>query len=90
MTREAIAKLNEKQARYCETMSAVIAIDRKNGAKEKYEKDTGKLRGYLECLCGMEIITANELKALYLWFFTEDRTGRSREYGETKVQAPAL
>lgn len=82
MTREAITKLNEKQKRYCETMSAVIEIDRKNGAKEEYEKATGKLRGYLECLLQMEIITVTEMQALYLWFFTKDRTERSGDSGK--------
>lgn len=85
MTKEAIKKLNEKQIKYCKTMSAVIAIDRKNGAKEQYEKDTGILRGYLECLAQMGIITGAEVKALYLWFFTENRSERSGRDG-TKVQ----
>lgn len=79
MTKEAIAKLSKKQVKYCETMSAVIAIDADNvafkkcGAVGQYERDTGKLRGYLECLCQMGIITAKEMQALYLWYFTEGR-----------------
>lgn len=38
-----------------------------------YEKETGKLRGYLECMEDIGVITHNEMKALYLWFFTENR-----------------
>ena len=72
-TREALSKLNEKQIKYCKTMSAVIAIDRKNWNHFKYERDCGKLRGFLDCLMQMNVINVNEMKALYLWFFTEDR-----------------
>lgn len=73
MTREALNKLNEQQLNYCTTLSALIARDRKNGAKEQCEKDSGKLRGYLECLEHMEILKNIEMKSLYLWFFSESR-----------------
>ena len=72
-TREALSKLNEKQIKYCKTMSAVIATDRKNWNHFQYERDCGKLRGFLECLTQMNVINVNEMKALYLWFSTEDR-----------------
>lgn len=73
MTREALNKLNEKQMNYCKTMSALIARARENSLKEEFERKCGKLRGFLECLCQMEVINKTELKALYLWFFSEDR-----------------
>ncbi len=73
MTREALNKLNEQQLKYCKTLSVLIARDRGNGAKEQYEKDSGKLRGYLECLEQMEVLTNYEMKSLYLWFFSENR-----------------
>lgn len=73
MTKEALKKLNEKQLNYCETMSVLIARDRQKGVKEQYEKDSGKLRGYLECMEHMEVISHSEMKALYLWFFSESR-----------------
>lgn len=73
MTREALNKLNEKQLKYCTTLSVLIARDRENGAKELYEKDSGKLRGYLECLEHMEVLANYEMKSLYLWFFSENR-----------------
>lgn len=73
MTREALNKLNEQQLKYCTTLSVLIARDRENGAKEQCEKDSGKLRGYLECLEHMEVLTNYEMRSLYLWFFSENR-----------------
>lgn len=73
MTKEALLKLNEEQLNYCKTMSFLIDKDRKERAHLQYEKDTGKLRGFLECLKQMKIITVNEMRALYLWFFSENR-----------------
>lgn len=73
MIRKALNKLNEKQMNYCKTMSVVIAIDRKNWNHFQYERDCGKLRGFLDCLMQMNVINVNEMKALYFWFSTEDR-----------------
>lgn len=73
MTREALNRLNEQQLKYCTTLSVLIAKDRENGAKEQYEKDSGKLRGYLECLEQIGILKNIEMKSLYLWFFSESR-----------------
>ena len=73
MIREALNKLNEKQMNYCKTMSVVIAIDKVNLLKLQYERDCGKLRGFLDCLMQMNVITVNEMKALYLWFITENK-----------------
>lgn len=74
MTREALNKLNEKQMNYCTTMSVIIARDKNNPLKAQYEMDCGKLRGFLECLTQMNVISPNEMKALYLWFCVEDRS----------------
>ena len=79
MTREALNKLNEKQMNYCTTLSVLIARDKNNSNKLQYEKDSGKLRGFLDCLMQMNIITLSEMKALYLWFFTEDRSIKKDE-----------
>ena len=73
MTKEALNKLNDKQMEYCKTMSALINRARINGLNLEREKASGKLRGFLECLCQMEIIKGIELKVLYLYFFSEDR-----------------
>ena len=74
MTKQALAKLNEKQLNYLKTMSVLIDRARENNLKAEFERNTGKLRGYLECMCQNEIISRIELKALYLWFFKKDRS----------------
>lgn len=73
MTKKALEKLNEKQMTYCKTISALIARAKEKDLTEEYERNMGKLRGFLECLCQLEIITGGELKALYLWFFSDNR-----------------
>lgn len=74
MTREALNKLNKKQMEYCKTMSFIIDRARVNGLREEFEKASGKLRGFLECLCQMEIIKGFEVRALYMWFMEKNRT----------------
>lgn len=73
MIKNGLMKLNEKQMNYCKTMSVIIKTDRQNWNHLQYEKDCGKLRGFLDCLMQMNVINTNEMKALYLWFSTEDR-----------------
>lgn len=75
-TRDALNKLNEKQMKYCKTFSSLIEKDRNKGAKEQHERDAGHLRGFLECLEQLEIISRNDLKCLYLYFFSEDRSDK--------------
>lgn len=74
MIKKTLEKLNEKQLNYLKTISVLIERSRKNKLKEEFERNSGKLRGFLECLCQMEIITGNEVKTLYLWFFEKDRS----------------
>lgn len=73
MTKKALEKLNEIQLEYCKTLSFLITHDRNRGAKEPYERSAGKLRGYLECMEQMGIISNSEMRGLYLWFFSENR-----------------
>ena len=73
MTKSALAKLNKKQLEYCNTLSFIINRARENGLKAEFEKNSGKLRGFLECLCQMEIISGSDVKTLHLWFFCDDR-----------------
>jgi len=73
MTKNALAKLNEKQLEYCKVLSFIINRARENALKAEFEKSSGKLRGFLECLCQMGIISGAELKTLYLYFFSENR-----------------
>ena len=64
ITQKALNKLNEKQERYCATLSFIISEERRKGVSA--DKERGKLRGYLECLADMGVITAYEMKSLYL------------------------
>ena len=73
-TKNALNKLNEKQLNALETYSALIDRAKVNGLKEENERNRGKLRGFLECLCQMNVITGTELKFLYLWFIEKDRS----------------
>ena len=68
MTKKALEKLNDRQFYYCEQLSEIITRARKNGLKEEFEKKSGKLRGYLECLWHLDILTQTEMKSLYLYF----------------------
>lgn len=74
MTKQAIGKLNEKQQHYCETLSALINRDRKEGRRELRERQSGKLWGYLHCLMDMKVISSVEAKGLFLWYSDEDRS----------------
>lgn len=74
MVKTSLEKLNDKQLSYLQTVSFLISRAREKGLKEEYERNSGKLRGYLECLHNMKVITDNNLKSLYLWFFEKDRS----------------
>ena len=74
MLKKALKKLNICQEAYCETMSALIERFRAKGLKEEYERKCGKLRGYLECLSDMDVITTSEMINLYGYYFSEDRS----------------
>ena len=67
MTREALKKLNEKQMNYCKTLSVLIDRAKIKGLKEENERNRGKLRGFLECMEQMELLSGYEVKALYLY-----------------------
>ena len=64
MTREALKKLNEKQMNYCKTLSVLIDRAKIKGLKEENERNRGKLRGFLECMEQMELLSGYEVKAL--------------------------
>ena len=52
-----------------------MLIDRAKikGLKEENERNRGKLRGFLECMEQMELLSGYEVKALYLWFISGNR-----------------
>lgn len=79
MTREALKKLNEKQMNYCKTLSALIDRAKIKGLKEENERNRGKLRGFLECMEQMELLSGYEVKALYLWFISGNRENNRRQ-----------
>ena len=68
MTRKALEKLNDKQIHYCETLSSLIARFSKNGNNDDNIKYRAKLRGYLESLEDLEILTVGEKRCLYLYY----------------------
>ena len=68
MTRKALEKLNDKQIHYCETLSSLIARFSKNGNNEDNMRYRAKLRGYLEALEDMGVITVVEKRCLYLYY----------------------
>ncbi|CUO89766.1 Uncharacterised protein [Dorea longicatena] len=83
MTREALKKLNEKQMNYCKTLSALIDRAKIKGLKEENERNRGKLRGFLECMEQMELLSGYEVKALLpavqiLRYMPLGRTGKCR------------
>lgn len=73
MIRKALEKLNDKQKHYCSTLSTLISRHGNQGLQPELEKNKGELRGYLECLQDMEIITLSEMRSLYLWYMSEER-----------------
>ena len=68
MTRKALEKLNNKQTHYCEILSSLIARFSKNGNNEDNIRYRAQLRGYLESLEDMEVITVVEKRCLYLYY----------------------
>lgn len=67
---EAYEKLHSIQQTYLQTESVLIKRAMENGLVEENERHRGKLRGYLECLQQMGIISGTDLRALYLYFTT--------------------
>lgn len=72
-TSESIEKLNCKARDYCELLSSLIESHRSLGRCEYLAKDSGKLRGYLQALEDVGIISSVEKKQLYLWYFEKNR-----------------
>lgn len=77
-TKKALEKLNNNQLHYCTALSYIINRAKEKGLKADYEKTTGELSGFLECLRQMKTITNSEAKLLYLWFATSDRTEKNK------------
>lgn len=74
MTKEALTKLNEKQMQYCKTLSSLIHRYNEQHQQMDNTKFRGKLRGYLECLRDVDVLTEYEMRGLYLYFIEADRS----------------
>lgn len=48
MTREALAKLNQKQIQYCTTLSVLISRDKERDMQCLVDKESGKLKGFMD------------------------------------------
>lgn len=70
MMESTLKKLNERQLSYCRIVSGTLVKATEKGLKDLREHEAGKLRGYLECMEDMGIISKLELKQLYVYFFT--------------------
>lgn len=68
MIKKAIEKLPAEAKKNIETYSNLIERAVKNGNKIQNDEFRYKLRGYLECLKTLRIITEVEFKSLYLWY----------------------
>lgn len=73
MTKAALSKLPTAQSSYCETLSHLISKFKENGNELERERRSGELRGYLECLSDMGVITKADVQKLYLWYSSENR-----------------
>lgn len=72
-TEDALNKLNKKQLRYCKICSGLINTATVRGIENLRAKEAGHLRGYLECMRDMDILSETEAKQLYAYFFLTKR-----------------
>ena len=70
MTKEAIEKLPDQCRRFCEIQHALIRHSILNGFEQQRTEDAKKLRGYIECLKDLGILTDTEVRAIYMHYAT--------------------
>lgn len=73
MIKKSLNKLSKNQLHTLSVYSNLIDHARVNKNVKEFELYAGRLRGYLECLYQLEVITSVELKSIYLWFFEQNR-----------------
>lgn len=76
LTKEAIKKLPDKCRSYCETISVLISraiLDGRDRDRMEYSK---KLRGYVECLHDLGVLSQYEMRAVYMYYATAKNTPR--------------
>jgi hypothetical protein len=70
MTKKAIEKLPEQCRHYCEVKKSLIKRSIEGGRERQRVEDAKKLRGYVECLRDMGILTETEMRAVYMYYAT--------------------
>ncbi len=68
MTKKAIEKIPTHCKNTIETYSELIKIDDRKGMLQLLTEDRNKLRGYLQCLRDMGILSEVETRALFLYY----------------------
>ena len=69
-TADIIKRIPEAHRKTIETYSVLIARDTKANNEAYRNEDAKRLRGYLTCMKDAGMITESELRALYLYYFT--------------------
>ena len=76
MIKKSLNKLSENQLHTLSVYSNWIDRARVNKNVKEFEWNAGRLRGYLECLYQLEVITIVELESIDLWFSEQNRMER--------------
>lgn len=68
MTKKALAKIPNECKNRIENLSEMVKEMKKQGNLPVCTEYSKKLRGYLECLEDMKVITQNDVRCLYLYY----------------------
>lgn len=71
-TKEIVEKIEEMGLETVNVYSRLIWQARTNGNQATADEFRYKLRGYLTALKDVGILSENDLKAAYLWYFSKD------------------
>lgn len=63
-------KLPEKALSFCEYQRKQITRYNENGQRDFCIEEVRKLRGYLQCLCDMGVLTSAEMQSVYVFYAT--------------------
>lgn len=66
-------------ANRCETLSVLIERAKEDGRQQESEKNRGKLRGILDGLESLGMLTQQNVKELYIHYVEKDRTGERQK-----------
>lgn len=76
MTKKSLNKLSGNQLHTLSVYSNLIDRAKANKNVKEFEWNAGRLRGYLECLYQLDVITNGEFESIYLWFLEQNRMER--------------